>query len=74
MDAPPFSPEGVVWEYRFAYEVGYANTGKVTAELPYYPNACEMLGLVWKEWQGEDSLHEMAYGEPISPDALADRQ
>lgn len=19
----------------------------------------------WKEWQGEDSLHEMAYGEPV---------
>jgi hypothetical protein len=27
-------------------------------------SVCDRLRQQWAEWQGEDSLHEMAYGEP----------
>jgi hypothetical protein len=27
----------------------------------------------WADWQGEDSLHEMAFGEPIPDEAYRDR-
>jgi len=27
-------------------------------------NAARLLRERWREWQGEDSLHEMAFGEP----------
>jgi hypothetical protein len=61
MDAQPFDPEGVVCEYRFAHDAGDSKV-------------CQTLRGIWKEWQGEDSLHEMAYGEPVSADALSDRR
>jgi hypothetical protein len=27
--------------------------------------AAKQLRQRWREWQGEDSLHEMAFGEPV---------
>ena len=42
----PFDAEEVVWQYRFAHEMGNKAEAK-------------RLRGVWAEWQGEDSLHEM---------------
>jgi hypothetical protein len=46
-----FDAEGRVWEYRFAHDRGDEAGGKQLREE-------------WAAWQGEDSLHEMAFGEP----------
>lgn len=43
--------QAVVDQYRQAFEAGDTQT-------------CAALRAAWKEWQGEDSLHEMAFGEP----------
>ena len=32
-----------------------------------------MLRETWKRWQGEDSLHEMAFGEPVDEVAIKER-
>lgn len=60
MDAQPFDAEDCVWKYRFAHELGDG------------PRITE-LRAAWAAWQGEDSLHEMAYGEPIDRQAIIDR-
>lgn len=57
----PFDAEDVVWRYRLAHET------KDAAE-------CDRLRQAWKKWQGEDSLHAMALGEPIEPDAITERK
>ena len=43
--------EGTVDEYRKAYESGDKAR-------------CAQLRETWKAWQGEDNLHETAFGEP----------
>jgi hypothetical protein len=35
---------------------------------------CDRLRKRWAEWQGEDSLHEMAIGEPLTVAEIADRK
>ena len=46
-----FPVEATIDEYRKAYEAGDKAR-------------CAQLRESWKQWQGEDSLHEMAFGEP----------
>jgi hypothetical protein len=55
-------PEQIVERYRgLVAQIELAQTEPQRAEL------CESAARLrnrWKEWQGEDSLHEMAFGEP----------
>lgn len=53
--------ESLVWRYRYAHDTKDAAR-------------CQSLRKIWADWQGEDSLHEMAYGEPIDPAAVAERK
>ncbi len=46
-----FNVADILTEYRTAYEAG--DKAK-----------CQQLREQWKAWQGEDSIHEMAFGEP----------
>jgi hypothetical protein len=57
----PIDTEDCVWKYRFAYDTG----DTVRAAF---------LRKIWAEWQGEDSLHEMAWGEPIDIQTLVARR
>lgn len=57
----PFDAENHVWKYRFAHE-----TGDKTA--------CERLRKEWTAFDGEDSLHECAFGEPIGDREFAERK
>lgn len=56
-----FDAEETVWKYRFAHETGDKAEAKALRD-------------VWADWQGEDSLHEMAFGEPISDREAAHRK
>jgi hypothetical protein len=60
--ATPFEPRKIVDEYRLVMAVlGAERTDLGKAE--FRAVARRLRGL-WAEWQGEDSLHEMAFGEP----------
>jgi hypothetical protein len=59
-ETAPFDAEGMVWEYRFAHDRG--DTARA-----------EQVRKEWAAWQGDDSLHEMAFGEPIDPAAIRAR-
>ena len=57
-----FDAEKAVWAYRrirrkLERPSTPANTRKLQAEAKQMETA-------WKDWQGEDSLYEMAFGEP----------
>jgi hypothetical protein len=54
----PIDTEDCVWKYRFASDTVRA----------------AFLRKIWAEWQGEDSLHEMAWGEPIDIETLVARR
>jgi hypothetical protein len=56
----PFDAEGMVWDYRFAHSQG----DKVRVK---------QLNKEWADWQGEDSLHEMAFGELVPDEAYRER-
>jgi hypothetical protein len=59
----PFEPARIVEDYRSVMvkleaertDLGRAEVGAVALRLRS----------IWTEWQGEDSLHEMAFGEPM---------
>jgi hypothetical protein len=58
----PFEPAKVVEEYRsIMAELEIERTELGRAE---FRAIAERLRSLWAEWQGEDSLHEMAFGEP----------
>ncbi len=63
-------PEQIVERYRGL--IADLETAKLDAQRGELREAAQRLRGRWKEWQGEDSLHEMAFGEP-SPPALAAR-
>jgi hypothetical protein len=50
----------MVWADRFAHDRGDAARVKRPRKE-------------WSSWQGEESLHEMAFGEPIDPAAFHER-
>jgi hypothetical protein len=58
----PFDPEHAVATYRKTI----AARDEQTAEPGWieFNAIVQRLRREWKEWQGEDSLHEMAFGEP----------
>jgi hypothetical protein len=56
------NPEAIVFQYR-----------EVTSRIESAPSELDRhewqgvarrLRQTWRDWQGEDSLHEMAFGEP----------
>jgi hypothetical protein len=58
----PFDPEAIVANYRQVItQRDEQTTDPVWIELN---SIVQRLRREWKEWQGEDSLHEMAFGEP----------
>jgi hypothetical protein len=62
-------PEQIVERYRtLIAEIENAKSEAQTAELRV---SARRLRDRWKEWQGEDSLHEMAFGEPEPPTIAA---
>jgi hypothetical protein len=57
-----FDAAGAVTEYRRIMAKRDAATGELgRAE---YDRIAQVLRDRWAKWQGEDCLHEMAYGEP----------
>jgi hypothetical protein len=63
-------PEQIVERYRrLIAEMEAAKSDSQRIELG---ESAKRLRHRWKEWQGEDSLHEMAFGEP-EPPAIAAR-
>jgi hypothetical protein len=56
----PFDAEDCVWGYRHAHKTG--DTDRATG-----------LREQWKHSQGEDSLHETAFGAPVDRKALDER-
>jgi hypothetical protein len=60
-DDDTFEAEEMVWRYRFAHDTGDLETAKGLCGL-------------WKEFEGEDSLHEIAFREPVTAVELAERK
>ena len=59
----PFEPASIVEQYRSVIaqlEAERTDLGKAEFQA-----IAERLRQIWTEWQGEDSLHEMAFSEPI---------
>jgi hypothetical protein len=57
------TPEAIVDQYRVVIEKLESATDEPgKAE---WHGVAKRMRLAWREWQGEDSLHEMAFGEPI---------
>jgi hypothetical protein len=52
------------WESRHRGLVAQFEVVTHDAHKAEIQQAAKRLGETWKEWQGEDSLHEMAFGEP----------
>jgi hypothetical protein len=60
--ATPFDPARIVEEYRSVMtKLDAERTDLGKAE---FRAIAQRLRNLWAEWQGEDSLHEMAFGEP----------
>ena len=55
-------PEQLVERYRSL--IGQLETTLTDAHRAEIQQAARQLRDRWREWQGEDSLHEMAFGEP----------
>jgi hypothetical protein len=58
----PFDPEHAVATYRQVI----AQRDEQTTDPSWikFNSIVQRLRRKWKQWQGEDSLHEMAFGEP----------
>jgi hypothetical protein len=61
-DVSEFDAAGAVAEYRRVMDNRDAATDALGKEE--YDRIARILRRRWKEWQGDDSLHEMAFGEP----------
>ena len=60
--AIPFNPVKVVEDYRLdmtRFDVEQTELGRAD-----FRAIAERLRSLWQDWQAEDSLHEMAFGEP----------
>ena len=63
MDEPTvFDPEHAVATYRQV--IGKRDEQTTDPSWIEFNSVARRLRREWKEWQGEDSLHEMAFGEP----------
>jgi hypothetical protein len=59
----PFEPARIVDQYRSVIaQLAAEQTDLGKAE---FRAIAERLRNLWTEWQGDDSLHEMAFGEPV---------
>jgi hypothetical protein len=58
----PFDVAAVVATYVHVFARLYAE--KTEAGRTEFDSIAQRLRAAWKTWQGEDSLHEMAFGEP----------
>ena len=57
-----FDAEKAVWDYRRVIKQREAaRTAKRKSELAA---TAKRMAKAWTDWQGEDSLYEMAFGEP----------
>jgi hypothetical protein len=61
VDVPFFDAAAAVDAFRRIIAMRDAATDELGHEE--YARIAQRLRARWKEWQGEDSLHEMAYGE-----------
>jgi hypothetical protein len=61
-DTASFDPVTVVEEYRRI--VALRDAEKTDLGRQEFVSIAHRLRARWAEWQGEDSLHEMAFGEP----------
>jgi hypothetical protein len=62
-DVADFDAAGTVVEYRRTLDKREAATDELgKAE---HDRIAKILRARWAEWHGEDSLHEMAFGEPV---------
>jgi len=57
------NPEATIAKYRDA--LGRIETAADELGRAKWQGVARRLRQKWQEWQGEDSLHEMAFGEPI---------
>ena len=57
-----FDPESTVIEYRSVIAARDAQTSP--EGIAEYDRIACAARIAWKHWQGKDSLHEMAFGEP----------
>jgi hypothetical protein len=57
-----FDPERAVAEYRRM--IAQRDGQKTQQGKAEFEAIASRLRQAWKDWQGEDSLHEMAFGEP----------
>lgn len=58
----PFDPEAAVATYRRV--IAQRDEQAADVARAKFDTIAVRLRQAWKEWQGEDSLHEMAFGEP----------
>jgi len=61
--ATEFNPEKTVIAYRKAIIQRDAQT--TAKQRAIFESLARRLCRSWEKWQGEDSLHEMAFGEPV---------
>ena len=56
------NPSATIEQYRAA--INKMEAAKDEPGRAEWSSVAKRLRGVWREWQGEDSLHEMAFGEP----------
>ena len=57
-----FDAEKAVWDYRRVMaKLERARKPDIKAQ---YKSTAKLMRKAWANWQGEDSLYEMAFGEP----------
>jgi hypothetical protein len=61
--ATPFEPASIVEQYRSV--IAELEAERTDLGMAEFRAVAQRLRQLWAEWQGEDSLHEMAFGEPI---------
>jgi hypothetical protein len=63
--AEPFDPQKVVGDYRSV--IAQLDAEQTELGKAEFRAVAQRLRKLWAEWQGEDCLYEMAFGEPIEP-------
>jgi hypothetical protein len=60
--ATPFEPASIVEQYRSV--IAELEAERTDLGMAEFRAVAQRLRNLWAEWQREDSLHEMAFGEP----------
>jgi len=61
--AEPFDPQKFVDDYRAV--IALLETEQTELGKAEFRAVAQRMRTMWTEWQGEDCLYEMAFGEPI---------